>query len=97
MDGTSDDDGKYKTSNVRRLSEALAQITDKLMQAAGVDGKMPELPESMQGDGGPKDGKRPWVTVNASGPVTLETGAAPEKKTLEERDVFPETQTGEET
>lgn len=67
-------DGQYRTIDARRLSEALAQLSGTLMQAAAVDGKMPE-PEEGAGDGDDKKGKKkPWVTVNASGPVTMVSG-----------------------
>lgn len=70
--GTSlgDADSKYRTMDARRLAEAVAQLADKLMKAAAVDGTMPELPESALPDGKAK-GKQPWMTINAAGPVTI--------------------------
>lgn len=68
-----DADSKYRTMDARRLAEAVAQLADKLMRAAAVDGTMPTMPESAMPEGKAK-GKQPWVTVNASGPVTLAGG-----------------------
>ena len=68
-----DKDSRYRTMDARRLAEAVAQLADKLMKAAGIDGTVPELPETAAGDGGGK-GKRPWVSVTASGPVSISSG-----------------------
>ena len=57
----------------RRLAEAVAQIADKLMKAAGIDGTVPALPESALPDGKSR-GKQPWMTINAAGPVTIAQG-----------------------
>lgn len=86
-----DKDSKYRTIDARRLAEALAQLSGVLLQAVAADGKMPELPESAQAKAG--DGKRPWVNVTASGPVTIaqgETKSAPQG-------AEPKQETGEET
>ena len=68
-----DADSKYRTMDARRLAEAVAQIADKLMKAAGIDGTAPALPESALPDGKSR-GKQPWMTINAAGPVTIAQG-----------------------
>ena len=68
-----DADSKYRTMDARRLAEAVAQLADKLMKAASVDGTVPELPKAAQAE--TKDsGKRPWLNITAAGPVTVTGG-----------------------
>lgn len=63
---------KYRTMDARRLAEAVAQLADKLMKAAGIDGNMPAVPE--QAEKGKDQAKRPWVSITASGPVAISSG-----------------------
>jgi hypothetical protein len=69
-----DKDSKYRTIDARRLAEALAQISGVLLQAVAADGKVPELPESMQEQAGNKGGRQPWLNIHAAGPVTIKGG-----------------------
>jgi hypothetical protein len=69
LDGT----GQYRTIDARRLAECLAQMSDTLMKAVAIDGTVPELPDTAAVDGKDK-GKRPWVSVTASGPVSISSG-----------------------
>ena len=69
------EDSKYRTIDARRLAEALAQISGVLLQAVAADGKIPEVPESMRDEArDKKGGKQPWLSINASGPVTMVAG-----------------------
>ena len=68
-----DGDGEYRTSDARRLSEALSQLTGSLMTAAGIDGKVPEMPEGVAAASG-ENKKQPWVSIHATGPVRIASG-----------------------
>ena len=91
-DALRDEDNKFRMTDVRRLAESAAQLGGLVLQAAAADGKTPELPESLRETLDKSKGKRPWITVNASGPVTLEAG----EKDLPGHDAPAEQGTGEE-
>lgn len=70
MDSPDGGDSRFKTSDARRLTEAISHLAGPLMQAAAIDGKVPELPKPGEAEGDAK-GKRPWLQFNSQGPVTV--------------------------
>lgn len=93
-DALNDGDNRFRMTDVRRLAESASQLGGLVLQAAAADGKVPELPESLRDAVDKSKGKQPWITVNATGPVTLAAGD--KKKDLPGHDASAEQETGEE-
>lgn len=67
-------DDKYSTTDSRRLAEALSMLMDKLLQVVGVDGAPPKPADAAKVLQPDKPVKQPFVTVNATGPVSVSAG-----------------------
>ena len=61
------------SGTVRRLAESLTHVANPILQAAAVEGKMPEITKKEVSEEAAR-GKVPWLNINASGPVTLSGG-----------------------
>jgi len=69
------------SGTVRRLAESLTHVANPILQAAAVEGKMPEITKKEVSEEAAR-GKVPWLNINASGPVTL-AGGEQEKKPID--------------